>query len=146
MPRFLALIDRHLPVAVKFPQIRPLGHALSLLGNAAHKLGNVTFNIPMKNKKYVTRGSCCGPSGIEADTMDMVEDYLSPWSFTSDDGRFEMVFQPIIDRAACTDLKLICSDQHQVFGRFTGKVILDDGIEIEVKDFIGFAEKVMNKW
>lgn len=114
--------------------------------NKAHKLGNVTFNIPMKNKKYVTRGSCCGPSGIEADTMDMVEDYLSPWSFTSDDGRFEMVFQPIIDRAACTDLKLICSDQHQVFGRFTGKVILDDGIEIEVKDFIGFAEKVMNKW
>ena len=91
----------------------------------AHKLSRVTFNIPMKNGK---------------------EDYMSPWTFTSDDGRFEMDFVPIIDRAACTDVKLICSDQHQVFGRFTGKAVLDDGKEIYIKDFLGFAEKVHNKW
>jgi len=53
---------------------------------------------------------------------------------------------PILDRASCTDVKLILSDQHQVFGRFTGKAILDDGTVIELKDFIGFAEKVHNKW
>ena len=46
------------------------------------------------------------------------EDYLSPWRFTSSDGRFEMQFQPVLDRAACTDLKLLKSDQHQVFGTF----------------------------
>ena len=91
----------------------------------AHKLSQVTFNIPMKNGK---------------------EDYLKPWTFTSDDGRFEMDFVPIIDRASCTDVKLICSDQHQVFGRFTGQAVLDDGEVIEVKDMIGFAEKVHNKW
>ena len=91
----------------------------------AHKLSQVTFNIPKKNS---------------------TEDYMSPWTFTSDDGRFEMDFVPIIDRAACTDVKLICSDQHQVFGRFTGKAVLDDGKEIYVKDFLGFAEKVHNKW
>ena len=91
----------------------------------AHKLSQVTFNIPMKDGK---------------------EDYMSPWTFTSDDGRFEMDFVPIIDRAACTDVKLICSDQHQVFGRFTGKAVLDDGKEIYIKDFLGFAEKVHNKW
>ena len=91
----------------------------------AHKLSQVTFNIPKKNS---------------------TEDYMSPWTFTSDDGRFEMGFVPIIDRAACTDVKLICSDQHQVFGRFTGKAVLDDGKEIYVKDFLGFAEKVHNKW
>ena len=94
-------------------------------GGKAHKLSQVTFNIPMKADK---------------------EDYMSPWTFTSDDGRFEMDFVPIIDRAACTDVKLICSDQHQVFGRFTGKAVLDDGKEIYVKDFLGFAEKVHNKW
>ena len=77
---------------------------------------------------------------------DGMEDYMSPWIFTSDDGRFEMDFVPIIDRAACTDVKLICSDQHQVFGRFTGKAVLDDGKEIYIKDFLGFAEKVHNKW
>lgn len=94
-------------------------------GGKAHKLSQVTFNIPMK---------------------DGMEDYMSPWTFTSDDGRFEMDFVPIIDRAACTDVKLICSDQHQVFGRFTGKAVLDDGKEIYIKDFLGFAEKVHNKW
>ena len=91
----------------------------------AHKLSQVTFNIPMKDGK---------------------EDYLKPWTFTSDDGRFEMDFVPIIDRASCTDVKLICSDQHQVFGRFTGQAVLDDGEVIAVKDMIGFAEKVHNKW
>lgn len=114
--------------------------------NKAHKLGNVKFNIPMKNRKYVTRGSCCGPSGIEADTADLIEDYMSPWTFTSDDGRFEMEFIPIIDRSSRTDIKLICSDQHQVFGRYSGRAVLDDGTVIEVSDFLGFAEKVMNKW
>jgi len=91
----------------------------------AHKLSQVQFNIPMK---------------------DGTEDYLSSWTFSSDDGRFEMDFVPIIDRASCTDLKLICSDQHQVFGRFTGKAVLDDGEIIDVKDMLGFAEKVHNKW
>ncbi|MBN2602255.1 MAG: DUF2804 family protein [Candidatus Marinimicrobia bacterium] len=43
-------------------------------------------------------------------------------------------------------LLLIQSNQHQVFGRFTGKAILDDGREIILRDFLGFAEKVMNRW
>jgi len=91
----------------------------------AHKLSQVSFNIPMKDGR---------------------EDYMKPWTFTSDDKRFEMSFVPIIDRASCTDVKLICSDQHQVFGRFTGKAVLDDGEIIDVKDMLGFAEKVHNKW
>ena len=40
----------------------------------------------------------------------------------------------------------IKSDQHQVFGRFTGTATLDDGTVIRVRDMIGFAEKVENKW
>ena len=89
----------------------------------AHKLSQVKFNIPGNEK-----------------------DFMSLWTFTSDDGRFEMDFVPVLDRAACTDVKLIKSDQHQVFGRFTGKAVLDDGTVIEVRDFPGFAEKVENKW
>ncbi len=89
----------------------------------AHKLSNVKFNIPGGER-----------------------DFMSPWTFTSDDGRFEMDFVPVLDRAACTDVKLIKSDQHQVFGRFTGRAVLDDGTEISVADFPGFAEKVENKW
>ncbi len=91
----------------------------------AHKLSQVTFNIPMKNGK---------------------EDYLSPWTFTSDDGRFVMDFEPVMDRASCTSVGVIKSDQHQVFGRFSGTAVLDDGRVLEIKDFMGFAEKVENKW
>ena len=57
-----------------------------------------------------------------------------------------MAFTPVLDRAACTDFKLLKSDQHQVFGRFTGTATLDDGQVIRVENFPGFAEKVENKW
>ena len=94
-------------------------------GGKAHKLSQVCFHIPQRDGK---------------------DDFLSPWRFTSDDGRFEMKFDPILDRAACTDVKLIKSDQHQVFGVFNGRAVLDDGTVLNVKDLPGFAEKVINKW
>lgn len=94
-------------------------------GGKAHKLSRVTFHIPRK-----------GGWG----------DFMAPWTFTSDDGRFEMDFAPVLDRAARTSVGVIKSDQHQVFGRFTGKAVLDDGRVIEIRDFMGFAEKVENKW
>ena len=90
-----------------------------------HKLSQVKFGIPMKNGK---------------------EDYMAPWQFTSDDGRFEMSFQPIMDRSAKTDVLVICSDQHQVFGRFSGTAVLDNGQKLEIRNLTGFAEKVRNKW
>ena len=86
----------------------------------AHKIDDVTFNIS--------------------------ENFIDPWTFTSSDGRFEMSFEPIIDRAAVIDLKAIITDQHQVFGRMSGTAILDDGTKIEIKDFLCFAEKVHNKY
>ena len=91
----------------------------------AHKLSQVTFHIPMKDGR---------------------EDYLAPWTFTSDDGRFAMDFAPVIDRASNTDFKILKSDQHQVFGRFTGTAVLDDGTRLQIRDLFGFAEKVENKW
>ena len=87
----------------------------------AHKLDEITFNIP--------------------DTS-----YTDQWAFTSSDGRFEMTFDPIIDRAAKIDVKFIVTDQHQVFGRMNGRCILDDGTELEVKDLLCFAEDVHNRY
>ena len=92
----------------------------------AHKLADVSFNIPGDSE-----GS---------------PRYLEPWTFTSSDGRFEMEFKPVIDRFDDTNVLVIRSSQHQVFGYFTGKAVLDDGRMIEVKDFLGFAEKVYNRW
>ena len=91
----------------------------------SHKLDQVKFNIPMKNGDF---------------------DYMSPWTFTSNDGRFEMSFKPVIDRVAPIDLKVICMIPHQVFGLISGSATLDDGTVIEIKDKMVFAERVHNKW
>ena len=92
----------------------------------AHKLEGVTFNIPQ-----------------DASGRD---NYLKPWTFTSSDGRLTLDFVPILDRKNKTSLGVIMSDQHQVFGRFSGEAVLDDGKKIVIKDLAGFAEKVRNKW
>ncbi len=74
------------------------------------------------------------------------DNYIDTWTIHSSDGRFDMDFIPIIDRNARIDVKLILTDQHQVFGKMNGTAILDDGTEIEIKDFLCFAEKVHNKY
>jgi hypothetical protein len=57
-----------------------------------------------------------------------------------------MEFEPVLDRAANLDFKVIVSDQHQVFGKMSGTAVLDDGRKIEIKDVMCFAEKVHNKY
>lgn len=92
----------------------------------AHKLEHVTFHIPT------------GPEGKE--------DFLSPWTVDDNEGRLALTFTPFLDRASRTSVVVIESDQHQVFGYFDGKAVLDDGTELAIEHLLGFAEKVKNKW
>ncbi len=92
----------------------------------ANKLKNVVFIIPKgKNNEF---------------------EYMKPWVVTSSDGRFEADFIPILDRSVNLSAVLLSTDQHQVFGRFNGRAVLDDGSVIKLKDFLGFAERVENRW
>lgn len=86
-----------------------------------HKLDDITFHIPASS-------------------------YTDPWKISSSDGRFEMDFVPILDRAAKIDVKAIVTDQHQVFGKMTGTAVLDDGTALEIKDLMCFCERVHNKY
>ena len=43
-------------------------------------------------------------------------------------------------------MKLICSVQHQVFGKMSGTAILDDGTKIELKDVLCSAENIYNRF
>lgn len=86
----------------------------------AHKLDDITFHIP--------------------------EGYIKPWKITSSDGRFEMDFVPIIDRAAKISAVIVATGQHQVFGHMSGKAVLDDGTVLTIKDMICFAEEVHNRY
>ena len=87
----------------------------------AHKLDDVTFH---------------------PDTAD----YMAPWKFTSSDKRFELKFEPVVDRHGTTDFIIIKSMQHQVFGYFSGVAVLDDGTRLHLDRFFGFAEDVLNWW
>jgi hypothetical protein len=71
---------------------------------------------------------------------------MKPWRFSSSDGRLEMDFKPLVDRQSSTTLGPIRSQQHQVFGEFSGSARLDDGQELKLERFLGFAEDVYNRW
>ena len=86
-----------------------------------HKLDDVTFHLPQNG-------------------------YMEPWKFSSSDGRFETEFIPVLDRSAKLDYKVLISDQHQVFGKMSGRAVLDDGKEILFHDIMCFAEKVHNRY
>lgn len=91
----------------------------------AHKLSKVAFEIPQKDGR---------------------DDFMSPWHVSSPDHRLKMYFVPTLNRKSKTNLLLLASDQNQVFGQFFGTVVLDNGKELLIHDFPGFAEKVMNQW
>ena len=91
----------------------------------AHKLANVVFEIP-------------GSPGRE--------DYLQPWHIHDDQGRLDLQFAPILDRASKTSALIIFTRQHQVFGRYSGTAKLDDGSVLILRELTGFAEKVKNRY
>mgnify|MGYP000857963738 CR=1 FL=1 len=91
----------------------------------AHKFDKITFQIPRNRSEL---------------------EFLEEWKLVSNDGRFNMTFTPILDRADKIDILLIVSDQHQVFGKLNGYVELDDGTTLKIKDLLGSAEVVHNRW
>lgn len=90
-----------------------------------YKLDDVTFNIPKDAKNK--------------------EKYLEKWTFTSKSGDIDLEFVPLIDRHDATNAVIISQDAHQVFGYFSGTFKTKDG-PIVIKDMLGFAEKVKNRW
>lgn len=73
-------------------------------------------------------------------------DWLAPWRLRDTAGRLDLRLAPTVDRSADTNLLVIRSDQHQVFGRFHGTLVLDDGSPVAVDGLPGFAEAVANRW
>lgn len=94
---------------------------------ACHKLHWVDFGIPQ--------------------LADGNFDYSAPWHITDDEGRLDLEFTPDIDRTDNINVaNVIVSNQHQVFGRLNGRLVLDDGRCINVHDLCGSAEHIYNKY
>jgi len=92
-----------------------------ILDGRIHKLGKVDFD-------YSNR------------------DFRRPWRMCSDDGRLDLTFTPFLERVAKTDMLVLGSEVHQMFGRYSGSVTADDGEKITIDSLTGFAEEHNAKW
>jgi hypothetical protein len=86
------------------------------LDGRIHKLDQVSFHVPSGG-------------------------HLEPWRFTSNDKRLEMIFTPQQERDENHQMFFYSLKRRQLFGSFSGKVILDDGSEMEFHDIKGMTER-----
>jgi len=95
------------------------------INDEAYKLHDVRFVIP-----YTSKGKI---------------DYLSPWKIESQTKDINLIFNPLLNRHANMNIGIIQSNQNQVFGTFSGSILVNNQ-EIYFEDIPGFAEKVTNRW
>ncbi|MDR2553560.1 MAG: DUF2804 domain-containing protein [Treponema sp.] len=86
------------------------------LDGVIHKLDHVTFHIPPTN-------------------------WLEKWKFTSNDRRLEMTFTPGQERRERRAMFFHSVKCRQVYGTFSGRVILDSGDPLGFWNITGFAER-----
>ncbi|MFA6755465.1 MAG: DUF2804 domain-containing protein [Bacilli bacterium] len=98
---------------------------MAFFNDKAYKLNDVKFLIPKNEKgEYI---------------------YTKTWRIVSEDNSINMEFAPLFDRHDDTNVIVLCSLQHQVYGYFTGTIKAGRKI-IKFDHALGFAERVTNKW
>ena len=73
-------------------------------------------------------------------------DFMQPWRMASPDGRLDLTFAPFLERVAATNLLVIASEVHQMFGHYSGTVQADDGEILHLDGLVGFAEEHHARW
>ncbi|MGB9521314.1 MAG: DUF2804 domain-containing protein [Anaerolineales bacterium] len=92
-----------------------------ILQNRIHKLDQVTFDYQSGN-------------------------YMNPWHFSDNEGRLDLTFTPFKERVAKTNLGIIFSEVHQMFGYYNGWAITDNQEKINITRLVGFAEEHHARW
>ena len=73
--------------------------------------------------------------------------FMLPWQIkTSVSKSVLLTFTPVYKRVAQTNALILKSSVNQLIGKFNGKIILDSGLEIKIKDLVGCAEEHYAKW
>ncbi|MDJ0924146.1 MAG: DUF2804 domain-containing protein [Acidimicrobiia bacterium] len=90
-----------------------------LLDRRIHKLGEVNFEYDTAN-------------------------FMRAWRMRSE--RVELTFTPFLDRTAKTNLLVIRSEVHQMFGHYSGTVADDDGNDVQIDGLVGWAEEHQARW
>ena len=80
--------------------------------------------------------------------------YDVPWNdgvsrcvdISAPSGSIDLTFTPFMERIAASDLWLVKSEVHQMFGYYNGTVSTVDGEVIPVQNLLGWAEDHVAKW
>jgi hypothetical protein len=74
-------------------------------------------------------------------------DYMRPWAVrTRSSDAVDLTFVPFFERVAKTDLVLMRSEVHQVFGRYSGTVVPDTGEKLDIDGLLGWVEQHSARW
>jgi len=72
--------------------------------------------------------------------------FMKPWRLrTLGTDEVDLVLTPFYERAQTTNLPILRSEAHQVFGRYSGTLRVA-GRTIEVYDVVGWAEEHIARW
>ena len=83
---------------------------------------------------------------VDVETFPKPDNYMQPWHFISDDGRFNLTMTPFYDHHSDLNVLVMRMHSHQVHGIWNGTVTLDDGTVLMIRDFYAFCEYVENRW
>jgi len=122
-----------------FSRFLPDGRSIGI--NAGGGIGN---NAELSDNAIILEGKVhkLGKVDYKYDNTN----FKKPWLMTSPDGRLSLEFVPFFERVAKTDVGILSSEVHQMFGRYSGTLITDTGETIKVDNLIGWAEEHHARW
>jgi hypothetical protein len=71
---------------------------------------------------------------------------LEPWTVTDPGGQLDLVLTPRHDKHSKTDIGVLRTETHQVFGTWSGSCTDDDGRRVTFDGIDGFAEESRSRW
>jgi hypothetical protein len=75
------------------------------------------------------------------------DDPMRPWRVVDPGGQLDAVLTPRFDKHSKVDASPdLGSETHQVFGTWSGRLVTDDGVALELEGLQGFAEEARQRW
>lgn len=74
-------------------------------------------------------------------------DWMRPWRIqTPVSDRIDLTFTPRFDRANADNYGIIRTAVHQMFGEYSGRIVTDDRLEVDISNLFGWAEEHQARW
>jgi hypothetical protein len=75
------------------------------------------------------------------------DDPMRPWRVVDPGGQLDITLAPRFDKHSLADAGPdLRSETHQVFGTWSGRLLTDDGLALELTRLQGFAEEARQRW